>query len=107
MGQMILTKEIQEKKLPNTFQNIKKFITSNSHTNILVINIPVRYDLRNNESMNKIIPKLNVKLQKLVKINPHSKFLETPKDINPALKIETLVEVVKICVKIVVKRKIT
>jgi len=70
------------KNYPNTFQNIKKFITSNSHTNILVINIPVRYDLNNNGVMNKTISKLNVKLQKLVKINPYSKFLETPKDIN-------------------------
>jgi len=32
--------------------------------------------------MNKTISKLNVKLQKLVKLNPHTKFLETPKDIN-------------------------
>jgi len=70
------------KNYPNTFQNIKKFIMSNSHTNILVINTPVRYALRNNEAMNKTISKLSVKLQKLVKINPHSKFLETPKDIN-------------------------
>ena len=65
------------KNYPNTFQNIKKFITSNSHTNI-----PVWYDWRNNEAMNKTISKLNVKLQKLVKLNPHTKFLETPKDIN-------------------------
>jgi len=50
------------KNYPNTFQNIKKFITSNSHTNMLVINIPVRYDFRNNEAMNKTISKLNVKL---------------------------------------------
>jgi hypothetical protein len=32
--------------------------------------------------MNRTMSKLNVKLQKLVKINPHSKFLETPNDIN-------------------------
>jgi len=59
---------------------------SNNHTNILVINIPVRYDLMNNEPVNKIISKINVKLQKLVKINPHSKFLATSKDFNPYTK---------------------
>lgn len=54
----------------------------NNYTNILVINIPVRYDLQNNEVLNKNISKLNVKLQKLVKINPHSKFLVTSNDKN-------------------------
>jgi len=71
-----------KKNYPNTFLNIKKFIMSNVHTNVVVINIPARYDLRNNEVVNKIIDKLNVKLQKLVKINPHAKFLGTSKDIN-------------------------
>ena len=67
---------------PNTYQNIKKFITINNYTNILVINIPVWYDVQNNEVTNKNISKLNGKLQKLVKINPHTKFLVTPNDKN-------------------------
>jgi sugar diacid utilization regulator len=48
----------------NTLQNLKEFIVSNNHTDILVINIPVRYDTMNNDPVNKIISRINVKLQK-------------------------------------------
>ena len=69
-----------EKNYSCTSQNIKKFIMSNMHTNILVINIPSRYDVINTDYANQIIARLNRKLQKLVKINPHSKFLATSHD---------------------------
>jgi lysophospholipase L1-like esterase len=65
-----------------TFQNIKNFIMNNNHTNILLMNIPFRYDRPNTSYVNKIISSLNRKLQKLVKINPHTKFLETCNDRN-------------------------
>jgi hypothetical protein len=69
-----------EMKFSSTFQNIKNFIMNNNHTNILLMNIPFRYDRPNASYVNKIILRLNRKLQKLVKINPHTKFLETCND---------------------------
>jgi hypothetical protein len=65
-------------KFSCTFQNIKNFIMKNNHTNILLMNIPLRYDIPNSPYVNKIILMLNRKLQKLVKINPH--FLEISND---------------------------
>jgi hypothetical protein len=53
-----------------------------NHTKILLMNIPFRYDIPNASYVNKIILGLNRKLQKLVKINPHTKFLETCNDRN-------------------------
>ena len=61
----------------NTFTNYKKFITNNNHTNILIMNIPHRFDLPDSQNVNKIITSLNRKLQKLVKGNQHTSFLET------------------------------
>ena len=42
-----------------TFRNIKKYLITNNHTNILVMNIPLRYDLPNSVSINKCISALN------------------------------------------------
>ena len=53
---------------------------TNDHTNIIIINIPARYDLINSNYANKTITKLNRKIQKLIKINPHTKFLVTSDD---------------------------
>jgi hypothetical protein len=71
-----------EMKFSSTFQNIKNFIMNNNHTNILLMNIPFHYDRPNASYVNKIILGLNRKLQKLVKINPYTKFLETCNDRN-------------------------
>ena len=60
-----------------TFQNIKNYIRINNHTNILLMNVPSRYDLPNSLFVNKNISILNRRLQKLVKAFPHSSFLET------------------------------
>ena len=46
------------------------------------MNVPFRYDLRNSISFNRNISILNRKLQKLVKIFPHTSFLETDKNRN-------------------------
>jgi hypothetical protein len=60
-----------------TFRNIKKYIISNNHTNILLMNVPFRYDLPNSSSINKNIFVLNRRLEKLEKAFPHSSFLGT------------------------------
>jgi hypothetical protein len=57
------------------FQNIKNYIKSNNHTSILLMNVPFWYDVPNSFSVNKNISVLNRKLQKLVKVFPHTSFL--------------------------------
>jgi hypothetical protein len=69
-------------KFSCTYQNIKKFLMKNNHTNILLMNIPHRYDIPNAVYINKIISMLNRKLQKLATINPHTNFLEIINDRN-------------------------
>ena len=51
-----------KKKFSCTFQNIKNFIMNNNHTNILLMNIPFRYDITNTSYVKKIILRLNVNL---------------------------------------------
>ena len=59
------------------FQNIKNYLMNTTHTNIILLNIPYRYDLRNSTAVNKPISLLNRKFYKLVKTFPHAKFLES------------------------------
>ena len=60
-----------------TFRNIKHYITTNNHTNILLMKVPFRYDLRNSLSVNENISVLNRRLQKLTNYFPHSTLLGT------------------------------
>ena len=41
------SKKNLKEKLSCTFQNIKKFILNNNHTNILLMNVPFQYDIPN------------------------------------------------------------
>ena len=63
-----------------TFQNIKNFIMNNNHTNILLMNIPFCYNLPNSHVLNKEISVLNNKLQKLVRVFPHTSFIVSYND---------------------------
>ena len=76
------TNDYEPNKFSLTFHNIMNFIKSNNHTNIILMNVPFRYDLPNSISVNKNISALNRKLQKLVKVFPHTSFLKTDKDRN-------------------------
>jgi hypothetical protein len=60
-----------------TLQNIINFIKSNNQTNIILVNLPYRYDLHNSTTVNNAITILNRKLQKLLNAFPHTNFLET------------------------------
>jgi hypothetical protein len=60
-----------------TFQNIKHYIMTNNHTNILLMKVPYRYDLPNSLSVNESITVLNRRLQNLTKAFQHSNFLGT------------------------------
>ena len=74
------TNDYEPNKFSLTFHNIMNFIKSNEHTNIILMNIPSRYDLPNSISVNRKISDLNRKLQTLVKAFPHMSFLKTDKD---------------------------
>jgi lysophospholipase L1-like esterase len=58
------------------FQNISNMVTRNNHTNIILINIPHRYDTTKTTTTNNNIEKFNKKLQKLIKVSPHARFLK-------------------------------
>jgi lysophospholipase L1-like esterase len=59
-----------------TWQNIIDFIQRNNHTNIILMNLPYRYDLPNSITVNRIITSLNRKLKKTSKAFPFTYFME-------------------------------
>jgi hypothetical protein len=76
------TNDYEPNKFSLTHHNIMNFVKSNDHTNIILINVPFRYDLPNSRSANNIISVLNRKLQKLAKTFPYMSFLKTDNDRN-------------------------
>ena len=58
-----------------TLQNIIDFIQRNNQTNIILMNLPYRYDLSNSIAVNRVITTLNGKLQKTLKAFPHTHFM--------------------------------
>ena len=65
-----------------TFQNIRNFLVHNNHSNILLMSIPFRYDLSNFHDINKKFSALNNKLEKLVRVLPHARFIYSNNDRN-------------------------
>ena len=55
----------------STFSNLKEYLSSVTHANILVLGIPYRYDLHNSKAINTEIPKINRKLSKMIRILPN------------------------------------
>jgi len=74
------TNDFDSDNLAPTFQNLRNYLTSINYTNILLLNIPYRFDLPNHSAVNKKIFMLNKKLKKLVRILPHTKFLDSNND---------------------------
>jgi hypothetical protein len=64
----------------STIMNIKDYISTQSHTNILVLGIPFRYDLQNSIAVNLEISKINRMLSKIVQTLPNCRFLEANND---------------------------
>jgi hypothetical protein len=56
------------------------YLRSKKYSNILLLNIPFRYDLPNSYAVNKKISILNKKLQKLVRVSPHTRILVSDND---------------------------
>ena len=52
-------------------------MTKNNHTNIMLVNIPYRYDTENSSIVSDSIEKFNRRLEKLVKVSSHASFLKT------------------------------
>lgn len=52
-------------------------VTRNKHTHIILINVPHRYDTTHTSTTNHDIEKFNKKLEKLIKVTPHARFLKT------------------------------
>jgi len=76
------TNDYEPFKFSVTCHNIMNFIKNNDHTNIILLNVPFRYDRPNSMSINKNISDLNRKLQTLVKAFPHTSFLKTDRNRN-------------------------
>ena len=59
------------------------FIKKHEHTNIITVNMPLRYDLEKDTCLNNInrnIHRCNVKLNKLLKLHPYASLVETTTD---------------------------
>ena len=76
------TNDYELKEFSLILQNITNFIQANKHTNIFLMNVPLRYDLPNSTSVNSSISILNRKIKNLVKVFPHTSFLETENNKN-------------------------
>jgi RNase H-fold protein (predicted Holliday junction resolvase) len=71
------TNDLVINKTTLAFQDISNMVTKNNHTNIILVNIPYRYDMANTYTVKDGIEKFNKRLEKLTKISPHASFLKT------------------------------
>ena len=71
------TNDYDQNDFSRTLLNIKDYVMCNNHTNIVVMNIPFRYDVSNYFTVNEKIPLLNKNLQKITKDYLHTSFLGT------------------------------
>jgi len=71
------TNDLATNRTSLAFQNISNLVTKNNHTNIILVNIPFRYDTANTTTVNDSIEKFNRRLEKLVKVSPFASFLKT------------------------------
>jgi len=70
------TNDLATDRTSLAFQNISNMVTKNNHTNIILVNIPYRYDTTKTSTVNDSIEKFNRRLEKLVKVSPHASFLK-------------------------------
>ena len=74
------TNDLEQNGFKDTFQNIRSFITNNYHSNILLMNIPYRFDLPNSHEVNEDISAINHKLKKLVRALHHARHICSDND---------------------------
>jgi len=71
------TNDLATNRTTLAFQNISNMVTKNNHTNIILENIPYRYDTADTNTVKDSIEKFNRRLEKLVKVSPHASFPKT------------------------------
>jgi len=76
------TNDLELNGFMTTFQDIRNFLVHNNHSNILLMSIPFQYDLPNSHEVNREISALNNKLEKLVRVLPHARFIYLNNDMN-------------------------
>ena len=64
----------------STLQNIRNYLTTIKHSNIVILSIPFRYDLQNCTVVNGNILQLNKKVHKLTRVITYSNFLDSNND---------------------------
>jgi hypothetical protein len=62
------TKDVGKNESTNGLSQLKDFVSRNSHTNIIQICVPHRYDLHENSCVNKEVEVFNRKLRKQMKV---------------------------------------
>ena len=77
---MVGTNDYESDNCKSTFENIREYISPLTHTNILVLGIPFRFDLQNSTMVNSEICKINKKLSKLANASPNRGFLDSNND---------------------------
>jgi hypothetical protein len=80
---LVLSSRTNDYELDNfklTFQNIKEYLSQVTHTNVLVLSIPARYDLQNSTTVNSKILNINKKLSKLTSLTSNISFLDCNND---------------------------
>ena len=74
------TNDYRQGFFKSTLLNFKEFLPTLSHTNVLLLGIPYRYDLPNIATVNSQILKINRKLSKLAQILPNTSYLNAHND---------------------------
>jgi hypothetical protein len=71
------TNDVSHNKLQEGLKHLMNFVQSNSHTNIIIMSVPHRYDLTNWSCVNRKVTTFNQKLQKLMKPFKHVVIITT------------------------------
>jgi len=72
--------DVAKNDLKTAVSHFRNFINSNSHTNIVIVNVPHRYDLMQSSCVNGEIKSFNRKLLKYAKAHQHVSILEVSSD---------------------------
>ena len=72
--------DVRKYNCTKALQHIMDFIKTNKHTNIILLNIPLWYNLMQSVCVNNEIKSFNRKLKKMVKVYQHMSILEMDND---------------------------
>jgi len=72
--------DVEENNCTKTLHHIMDFIKTSNHTNIILVTVPLRYDLMQSSCVNSEIKSFNRKLKKMGKVYQHTSVLEMDND---------------------------